>query len=74
MIYLVLLGICIAGMVVVLCYVARRAFTPQDIYLDPRSSCFAPLMRCRHCDAIVTRRNLREHGINCPKRPAPPSS
>ena len=72
MIYLVILGICIAATAVVFFYVAKRALSPREIYQDRRSS--VPLMRCRHCDAVVTRRDIHEHGVNCPKRPDRPSS
>jgi hypothetical protein len=67
--YLVVLGICIAAIAVVFICVAKRAFSPRDIYLDPHSPWFGPLMRCRHCDSVVTRRDMHEHGVNCAKRP-----
>jgi hypothetical protein len=71
--YLVVLGLCIAGIAVVFIYVAKRALSPRDIYLDPHSPWFGPLMRCRHCNSVVSRRNMHEHGVNCPNRPAQPT-
>ena len=69
MAYLIGLGSCIAGMLAVLLWVAKLALSPREIYRKGPSTAFGPTMHCRHCDAVVTRRNLHEHGVNCAKRP-----
>jgi hypothetical protein len=65
--YLIALGLIVAGMIVVFLYVAKRALSPTEIDPDPRSR--VPIMRCRHCHTVVTKRDAGQHGVNCPQRP-----
>ena len=68
MLPLIILAVCILASLVILVIVAARALTPKDIYLDRNSPSMAPLMRCRHCDEIISRDNKDEHGANCPRK------
>lgn len=68
--YLVILGLFAAGMVILFIYVAKRALSPTEIDPDPHSP--VPIMRCRHCHTVVSKRDVGRHGVNCPERPTPP--
>ena len=65
---LVALGIIVLFGLVAIIWVAKLVFTPKEIYTKGRTP-FGPVQRCRHCDAVVTQKNYREHGVNCPHRP-----
>jgi len=73
MAYLIAGIVVLGAMAAVFLYVVKRALTPRDTYMDPRSTSVAPIVRCRHCDAVVTHSNIGEHGANCPKRHRPPA-
>jgi hypothetical protein len=66
--YLIVLGLVVLAGVAALWWVARLVFSPPEIYRKGRTS-FGDVMCCRHCDAVVTKDNIEEHGVNCPKRP-----
>jgi hypothetical protein len=68
MLLLIIIIACLAAAVILFLCLGKRALTPEDTYLDPHSPSFAPLMRCRHCEAVITSRNVKEHGVNCPKK------
>ena len=63
-----LFGILIVAGIVLFVYVAMRALIPKDVYIDKNSPGMAPLMRCRHCDEMITRKNQDQHGANCAKK------
>ncbi len=68
MTYLIVLGLVVLAGIAALWWVARLVFSPREIYRKGRTS-FGDVMCCRHCDAVVTKDNIQEHGANCPKRP-----
>ena len=72
MAYLVTLGLVILSFLALLVWVAKLVFSPREIYQGP-STAFGQVFYCRHCDAVVTRRNLHDHGVNCPRRPPQPA-
>ena len=72
MAYLLVLGLIILSGVVLLLWVAKLALSPREIYSRGRTA-FGEVLCCRHCDAVVTRDNIHEHGVNCSRRGTQPA-
>ncbi len=68
MIYVIVLGLLVLAGVAALVWVARLVFSPREIYRKGGTA-FGDVMCCRHCNAVVTKDNIHDHGVNCPKRP-----
>lgn len=68
MTYLIVLGLVVLAGIAALWWVGRLVFSPREIYRKGRTS-FGDVMCCRHCDAVVTKDNVQQHGVDCPKRP-----
>jgi hypothetical protein len=66
--HLIVSAVLVLAGLAALIWVTRLVFSPRDIYRKGRTA-FGDVMCCRHCDAVVTKDNIQEHGVNCPKRP-----
>jgi len=71
MAYLVAFVLVIAVGLVAVLAMGRRVLAPPETYTKNLRGRPGRIIYCQHCDAVLTPRNWREHGVNCAKRPAP---
>jgi hypothetical protein len=67
MAYIGIGALIIAGVVIFL-WLGKKLFAPKEIYCKGHTA-LGRMMCCRHCDAVVTQRTAREHGVHCAQRP-----
>ena len=69
MVTYVMAGVFVLVGVVALVWLTRLVFVPREIHVKGRTS-FGQVWMCDHCGAVVTKRNVGEHGVHCAHRPA----